>query len=107
MKLHDSRPALDKEETGGLACLVVRVRDLHQTASSWQEEISSMTQLSLRGAKRRESPTKGPRDDADDTTRVCADKLTEMCRHEVLDKVSCSVPFTVPVKENPRLTSLF
>lgn len=68
---------------------MVRVRDLYQTASKWQEEISKLTQLSLRGVKRRESPAKGGRDDTDDTERVCLEKLTDMCRHEVLDKVSC------------------
>ena len=88
LKLHDSRPPVGEDDTGGLACLVMRVRELHEMAWSWQQEISSFTQLSLRGGKRREI-TKGPRDvvETQDSEQLGVPKLTELCRHPVLDKV--------------------
>eukprot|EP00977_Amphora_coffeiformis_P005111 scaffold1071_cov166-Amphora_coffeaeformis.AAC.19 len=87
LKLNDSQPPLAENETGGLAALVMRVRELHHSASSWQEEISSFTQLSLRGGKRRDVPTKGEAD-ADESERVDLEKLTDLCTHPVLDKVA-------------------
>ena len=86
LKLNDSQPPLAENETGGLAALVMRVRELHQLASFWQEEISSFTQLSLRGGKRRDVPTKGETE-ADESERVDLAKLTDLCTHPVLDKV--------------------
>lgn len=95
----------------------MRVRELHETASSCksctlsqaiisetsniisgvlafttrtgQDEISSFTQLSLRGGKRRGTPTKGCSEEAEteDSERVEVEKLTDLCRHPVLDKV--------------------
>ena len=86
LKLNDSQPVLAENETGGLAALVMRVRELHESASSWQEEISSFTQLSLRGGKRRDVPTKGETE-TDESERVDQAKLTALCTHPVLEKV--------------------
>ena len=99
LKLHDTHPVLGEDETGGLACLIMRVRELHEIASAWQHEISSFTQLSLRGGKRRGSPSKGSRDDAEteQSERVEVEKLTELCRHPVLEKVSRDKHFYMSV----------
>jgi len=86
LKLNESQPSLAENETVGLAALVMRVRELHQLASYWQDEISSLTQLSLRGGKRRDVPSK-EETGADDSERVDLAKLTDLCTHPVLDKV--------------------
>ena len=85
LKQYDTRPVLDQDETGGLACLVVRICELHEAASLWQNEVSSFTQLSLRGGKRRDTT----RDEAEteESGQVQVEKLTELCRHPILDKV--------------------
>lgn len=86
LKLNDSQPSL-AENVSGLAALVMRVRELHETASSWQDKISSFTQLSLRGGKRRDLSAR-VENEADDLERVDLAMLTDLCTHPILDKVS-------------------
>ena len=86
LKLRDTCPTLGSEETGGLACLITRVRELYENASSWQDEISAVTQISLRGGKRRGSPSKGDTE-ANDSEELDMQKLNELCERPILKKV--------------------
>ncbi|GAX16611.1 hypothetical protein FisN_7Lh346 [Fistulifera solaris] len=73
------------EEQGDLACIKLRVKELHDEALKWQEEISSLTMLSLRGGKRR-SP--GSLEDTKASCIIDMSKVEELCKHSILHKVS-------------------
>jgi hypothetical protein len=84
------------EEIGDFACVVLRVRELHEAAKAWQDEISTLTMLSLRGGKRRNqsaaSPLKSPaRNDDEDisssSSRIDVDKVLQLYHHPILSKV--------------------
>ena len=67
---------------GDFACVVIRVKELYAAAQKWQKDISSLTTLTMRGGKRREST-----DEPDSTTTIDLDMVTELCNNPVLSKV--------------------
>lgn len=72
---------------------MLRVQELYDAAQAWQREISELTMLSLRGAKRRGQATSPSRSgcnvDEDDggQNQVDLDKVSEMSHNPILSKV--------------------
>jgi hypothetical protein len=80
------------QDIGDFAGVVLRVKELYEVANEWQQEISSLTMLSLRGGKRRnptlQSPGKDEESDAKDPSSVIEmKKVAELCHHPILEKV--------------------
>ena len=75
------------------ACLLLRVCELHKAARGWQEEVSNLTMISLRGGKRRASPMKGEGPDNDEPSQIDADKVSKLSNHTILKRVRMSVTF--------------
>jgi hypothetical protein len=69
--------------------LVLRVRELHEAANQWQEEVSSLLALSIRGAKRRQagSAVEGDSDGQDAQALLTNVKLTELAKDPILKLV--------------------
>lgn len=70
------------------------MQELYAEAKKWQDDISALTMLSLRGGKRRtqSSPAQlQPLADSDDrdpsSETVEMRKLLELCTHPILEKV--------------------
>jgi hypothetical protein len=79
-------------DSGDFAGVVLRVKELYDVANEWQQEISALTMLSLRGGKRRnltlQSPGKDEESDAKDPSSVIEmKKVAELCHHPILEKV--------------------
>lgn len=78
---------------GDFACIVLRVKDLYAAACLWQQDISSWTQLSLRGVKRRSQISAYPggngadNHDEDALSTVGVDKVVELSNSPILLKV--------------------
>ena len=79
-------------DSGEFACVILRVKELYEAASEWQQEISWFTKLSLRGMKRRGPASLIKTDDDDDAKEQASiigmQKVEELCGHPILLKVS-------------------
>lgn len=94
VKLYDSIP-LEDESMGDFAFVVLSVKELYDAAKSWQEEISRLTMLSLRGGKRRSNaspsqPKLSLTESQDDESSCMIDvtKVIELSEHPILDKIT-------------------
>jgi len=78
--------------------VILRVKELHEAAAAWQQEISQLTQLSLRGGKRRKtsevnsSPSKTGEPgssvmDEEETNQIDTKKVAELSNDPILYKV--------------------
>jgi hypothetical protein len=80
-----------EQDSGDFACVVLRVKDLYEASNKWQQEMSALTKLSLRGGKRRipvsQSPTKAD-EDFIEPPMIELKKVEELCEHPILRKVS-------------------
>ena len=84
VKLHDSVPEWE-EDKGDFTGMILRVKELYDAADAWQQEVSSLTNLSLRGGKKRViSP---PRDGEDDQPMIDFEKVAELSDDPVLESV--------------------
>jgi hypothetical protein len=92
VSLHDRIP--QAESGADFNYVVLRVKELYEGANAWQEEISELTMLSLRGSKRR-NPGTPPSNAADSgagdpVNIIDLDKVMELSNHPILSKVSVS-----------------
>jgi hypothetical protein len=93
VKLHESMPP--GEDTGDFAFIRLSVEEMFKDAKAWQEEVSNLTLLSLRGGKRRAgtgtSPVRGLGDESksEDSGPSMIDvrKVEELSNHPILSKV--------------------
>lgn len=79
------------ENRGDFACLILRVKELYEQALKWQDDISNLTMLSLRGVKRRvQSPVRTPdKAEADEVVPTLdLKKVEELSNRPVLSLVS-------------------
>jgi hypothetical protein len=89
VQLHERTPSSDLV-LGDFACVAVRVKELYEAAKRWQDDISKLTMLSLRGLKRRTpgSPNIGEIDLNDPLLNtVDMRKVVELTNDEVLSQV--------------------
>lgn len=91
--LYERMPNSD-QEIGDFACAVLRVREIYEAANAWQEEISNLTMLSLRGGRRRNhtaaSPAKTPRMESEEgssSTKIGLEKVIQLSHHPILSTV--------------------
>lgn len=82
--------------------VVLRVNELHEAASAWQDDISNLTKLSLRGGKRRTNAVLSPssshhhggepsdEDDELSSHQIDLGKLAELSNNPVLWEVRTS-----------------
>lgn len=94
VNLFDKIPPSATENFGDVARVALRVTDLHASALQWQEDVSRLTALSNRGAKRRapgSSPMKAQNqilEAAELTSQVDAAKVQKLAQHPILRMVS-------------------
>jgi hypothetical protein len=89
VQLHERTPSSDLV-LGDFACVALRVKELYEAAKRWQDDISKLTMLSLRGVKRRTpgSPQSGEIDLNDPLLNtVDMRKVVELTNDEVLSQV--------------------
>jgi hypothetical protein len=87
------RPPNWDETVGDFAYVLLRVKEIYQDASRWQDEISFFTQISLRGGRRREQtlPKKGGTVDQtmeDDCRKIDYDQISKLCDTSILLNVA-------------------
>lgn len=94
VSLHDRMPSSDLL-LGDFACIILRVKELYVAANKWQQDISRLTMLSLRGVKRRTQKSSSPAkagvenpDDADAASKIGVDEVVELSNSPILLKVS-------------------
>lgn len=106
ISLNDRFPQVGIGDHGDFACLLIRVKELYEKAKAWQDEISELTMLSLRGGKRRNqtvSPSKlvelGDVAETDDApNKIDLYKVHELSHHPILAKVQCVSMVMEPLK---------
>jgi hypothetical protein len=104
VKLFDSRPTLEQEDMKDFACLLLRVCELYKAARAWQEEVSNLTMISLRGGKRRASPMKGEgAENEDEPSQIDVVKVSKLSNNSILKKVRMSARLA---KSSTRIPSL-
>ncbi len=97
VSLFDKIPPSATENLGDVARVALRVKELHESALKWQEDVSRLTSLSNRGSKRRapgSSPnrTQNQTSDADEVTpHVDTAEVEKLVQHPILSKVRCAL----------------
>ena len=76
--------------SGDFARLLIRVKEIFDSAFWWQEEVSKLTRLSMRGGKRRLAQTPDSNDTDDSQQRINLAEVAAMSHHPILRKVSLS-----------------
>lgn len=89
--LHDHLPNIDSL-VGTFKEIALRVKEIHASAFQWQEDITNLTNLSLRGGTRRgRNPTfkinPAGADNADTLPCVDFDRLVSLSNSPILAKV--------------------
>lgn len=111
VKLFESAPFCD-QDTGDFAFVVLRLKELHDEADAWQEEVSKLTMISLRGGKKRSTPSKslsplkfGEGGEQEESSMLELEKVTELSNDPILTKVA--MPREIAVKNMLRNTERF
>ena len=96
--LSDRMPPEEHEVLGDISLVAVRVRDLHTAADKWQQQVSSLLSLSIRGAKRRHAGfQEGELDGHEGHAKVSNEQLAELVKDPILKIVS--IPSENAVRE--------
>jgi hypothetical protein len=98
LSLHTRMPSSDLF-VGAFAQIKLRVQKTFEDASKWQEDVTGLTNLSLRGGNRRvKSSTKRKCDSADDldsSSGADFDKLVVLSNNPILSMVSVKSCFLI------------
>ena len=70
-----------------IARVALRVREIHDSAYAWQEEVTKLLALSIRGAKRR-APLPLNVSEAENQEKIDLTKLAELARNPILNMVA-------------------
>ena len=81
VSLNERKPS-GLENMGDCAGIQLKLQELHEAASAWQAEITKVTMLSFRGAKRR-----GEDNESSSQPTVHVDQVRRLVRDPVLGKV--------------------
>lgn len=100
VSLHDRIPT-SEEGLRDFSCIVLRVQELYDAASQWQEDVSILTNLSLRGRKRRNQiahpaakyATDNSEAEESPTKIIQVKKVAELSNHPIMLKVGASYKF--------------
>ena len=89
VRLCESIPPID-DAVGDFANVILRVRELYQMSSGWNQEVSNLAMISLRGGKHRSTPLKGTTDEteAEGPSRIDVNQVAELSEDPILSKVS-------------------
>ena len=87
VKLYESRPE-SMDSMGDFTLVLLRLKELFDAATSWQEEVSNDTMLSLRGGKRRSTPVGENGDVEDGQQKIDLARVAELSTAPILKKVS-------------------
>ena len=98
VNLCDRIPPAGDEIVGDIPRVALRVRELHEAADMWQQEVSSLLSLSIRGAKRRHvSSQEGEPDGQEGQPKVSNVQLAELVKDPILKSIS--IPRESAVRE--------
>ena len=81
VSLNERKPC-GLEHMGDCAGIQLKLQELHEAATAWQTEITKVTMLSFRGAKRR-----GEESESNSQPTVHVDQVRRLVRDPVLGKV--------------------
>ena len=86
VSLHERVPDLVTGPGGDISRVSLRVKELFEAATQWQDEVTNQMSLSIRGGARRRSPGTGAEDD--EAPKINMDSLAQLAQHPILARVA-------------------